>query len=77
MIQLEGLQMMHEAVPNSFYLSVVFLAVSFSLPIYTFQFLCIFIQAVGGLPSGHRGSEKAPCEADRTQQTDLCWRAVP
>lgn len=33
-------------------------------------------KVVGGLHSGHRWSEKASCEADGTQQVDICWGVV-
>lgn len=35
-----------------------------------------FVQTVGGLPSGYRGSKETPCETDGARQTDLCWRVV-
>lgn len=48
---------------------------------YSLIFMCVsfpcFAQTVGGLPSGHRRSEKTPREADRTQRFDLRWRVVP
>lgn len=33
-------------------------------------------KVVGGLPSGHRWSKKASCQADGTQQVDVCWGVV-
>lgn len=38
--------------------------------------VCGVSKVVGGLPSGHRRSEKASCEADGPQQVDICWGVV-